>query len=125
MPDFDFDAFARNIRDWHATGDYPRRAAAELLISNGGYWLRRADFRSACTRTDRNGTYLMWRHAKDFAVNDEECEDAERAILKFAADLVLDPLGLYGLGDAYRLALTQAFVVALGVTTPGGAPSDA
>jgi hypothetical protein len=118
MPEFDFDAAARNIRAWYAGGDTARLAAANLLVWHE-YWVRRSDFRSACTRTDRNGTYIKWSRARTFAA-EVNCSSSERAVLEFAADLAGDSYGMSGFGRAHRQAVVDAFAAALSVTALTG-----
>jgi hypothetical protein len=118
MPEFDFNATARNIRAWYAGGDTARQAAASLLIWHE-YWIRRSDFRSACTQTDRNGTCVKWSRARTFAA-EVNCSSSERAVLKFAADLAGDSYGMSGFGHAHRQAVADAFAAALGVTALTG-----
>jgi len=109
----DFDTTAHALHRWAAQMDASDRPAVDLLAWHG-YWLRRADFRTAAT--EKRGVHLAidWRDAREFVDSGTRASTSEMAILDLAVTLAEDRFRFRIMGDAHSRAIVRAVAQALG-----------
>lgn len=91
------------------------RAAAEGLLIEHGFWLRRPDFRDCVLYDDEDGTALIrWWKVREFLNSDPRASTSELAILDLACALGEDRFKLTAMGHAHRDMIHTAVTSALG-----------
>lgn len=101
-------ALARNPKDNH-------RAAAEGLLIEHDFWLRRPDFRDCVLYDDEDDTALIrWGQVRDFLDTCPRASTSELAILDVACALGEDRFQLTAMGHAHRDMIHTAVYAALG-----------
>lgn len=105
------------LRKWTKDSDAHVRAAVELLIwhGGGGYWLRRADFTTACVRRSSGGARIDWTAAREFVSAGPRASSSEMAILDLAIALGEDRFRLGIMGHAHLRAIGNAVYAACGL----------
>lgn len=121
MPDFD--ELGAGLRSFASVHDASLRGAVDLMIWQETL-LRRADFFAAAIAVERNGYRIRWDRAEQWAETAVGAT-SQFKVLKLAAWIATDPLGLNGFGHAHRRAAVDAFAAALGVTSLSAEASDA
>ena len=117
MPVSDQEALVAGLRVWTKDHDPHVRAAVELLIwhGGGGYWLRRADFTTACVRRDRREAWIDWAGAREFVSAGPRASSSEMAILDLAVALGEDRYRLGIMGHAHSRSIASAVTAACGL----------
>lgn len=119
MSEPSFDDLVAGLRAWARGRTGQERAAVELLIWKED-WLRRRDFREACTsRPEPDLVTINWAKAQIFAVRGYALHGGEPVpsssqlrILEVAVALGTDLFGIAHLGHAHKRAVAQAFAEA-------------
>lgn len=108
------DQLADALRRWTGKDDH-KRAAEELLIEHG-FWLRRTDFLDAALRYDSDdaAALIMWSKAREFLDTEPRASTTELAVLDLAAALGEDRFQLTAMGRAHRDMVRTAVNTALG-----------
>jgi hypothetical protein len=110
----DFDETVTGLRRWTKDRDPHVRAAVELLIAQGSYWLRREDFRAAAIGTDAAEMWVRWHEATQFRIGPgASASSSERAILDIAVTIGSDRFRLSRMNDEQAGAIVKAFADAL------------
>jgi hypothetical protein len=89
-------------------------AAVELLIWHK-FWLRHADFTTACVKRSRGEAWISWRKAREFASAGPRASTSEMAILDLAEALGEDRYRLGIMGAAHSRAIADAVRQAAGL----------
>lgn len=91
-------------------------AAVKLLIDHD-YWLRRADFIKAAVQPASDGSYIVWRKAREAfdAGTFNRSSTSELAVLDFAIALGEDRFHLGNMGRHNSRLLVDALAAALDV----------
>jgi hypothetical protein len=104
------------LADWARTQDAPERAAVNLLIDQA-HWIRDPYFIDQCIAEDEGIYFIRWWRIRellhDWAFS---ASSGELAILRFAATLANDALGLTSLDRLNRELAVDALAQALGVS---------
>jgi hypothetical protein len=119
MPSSDQDKLVAALRAWTKDHDANVRAAVELLIWHG-YWLRRADFTSACVHRAGREFWIGWREAREFVDAGPRASTSELAILDLAVALGEDRFRLGIMGHAHRRSIASAVMAACGLGEVSG-----
>jgi hypothetical protein len=103
------------IAEWASTQDAPERAATWLLIDQG-HWLRSHQFITKCVAEDEGVWFIQWWRVQELLDEDKLLgSSGELAILRFAAALASNALGLSSLDRENRTLAVNALSEALGV----------
>lgn len=101
-------ALTGNPKDSH-------RAAAEGLLIEHGFWLRRPDFRSCVLYDPEDETAVIrWGSVRDFLDSAPQASTSELAILDLACALGEDKYRITAMGHAHRDMIHSAVTRAVG-----------
>lgn len=91
------------------------RTAAENLLIEHGFWLRRPDFRSCVVYDPEDDMALInWGTVRDFLDSSPRASSSELAILDLACALGEDRYLIDAMGHAHRFMIYTALTAALG-----------
>lgn len=99
---------------WTKDHDPHVRAAVELLIWHG-YWLRRADFTTACVKRSGRESWVDWDAARAFVDAGPKASTSEMAILDLAVALGENRYRLSIMGRAHSQVIAAAVRQAVGL----------
>lgn len=110
------EALIKGLRAWTREHDAHVRAAVELLIwhGGGGFWLRRADFRTAAVHRGKYESTIDWGAAREFVDAGTRASTSEMAILDLAVALGENRYHLSIMGAAHSKAIARAVAQAVG-----------
>jgi hypothetical protein len=115
MPVDTTEALIKGLRAWTREHDAHVRAAVELLCwHHDGFWLRRADFRTAAIVQRRGEAWIDWDAAREFVDAGARASTSEMAILDLAVALGEDRYRLNIMGSAHSQAIAKAVAQATG-----------
>lgn len=101
-------ALVRNPKDDH-------RSAAEALLIEHDFWLRRPDFRDCVLYDEEDDMALIrWGAVRDFLDGNPQASTSELAILDLACALGEDRFRITAMGRAHRGMIHTAVRKALG-----------
>src|SRR5690349_11980599 len=109
------DEILASVQRW-AAGEGPGVRAAVGLLAWHDRWInRRADFRAACVRYDKDDRvyWIRWADARAFAETQPRGSSGEITILNIAVTLGENGLGFSHVGPAHKRAIAEAFMTAL------------
>lgn len=109
------DELTAAIQAWAQTQNAAERAAASLLIDHG-HWLRVSQFVNECVGEDEGIHFIKWWRVRELLYDwGLTGTNSELAILRFAAMLAGDSLGLTSLDRVGRTSVVNALSTALNV----------